>query len=149
MALVWSFLVYTLILYVVSYILVEYGQKYLYDEVPPYVALKVGIGAVILAAVLTWTKSSFDTMFTADLLKTVVLALVWAGVFILVYRFQPVHGALFALALVMLVPGLATMVVQGATNTRPDATRAASAPKKPFRSGSGVNLGPAAKGNVK
>ena len=135
MGFVWPFLVYALILYVVSYILVEYGQKYLYDEPPSYMAVRVGVGALLMAAVLTWTRSSFDTMFTAEVPKTALLALIWAGVFILVFRFQPIHGAVFALATVMLIPGLATMVVQGVTKTNPDASRQILAPKKAYRSG--------------
>ena len=144
MAYVWSFLIYSLILFVVSYILVEYGQKYLYDEVPPYVALKVGLGALIMAAILTWTKSSFETMFTFDLYKTVLLAMVWVGVFVLVYRFQPIHGAALALVAALLIPGLATIAVQGVTTKRPTSAAQLGPPKKAYRKPLGTTPSPIA-----
>ncbi len=52
-AYVWPFLIYFVILFVVCYIVVEYGQNYFYDEVTPAAAAKVALGALILAAILT------------------------------------------------------------------------------------------------
>ena len=133
MGVVLPFLVYAMIMFVVSYIFVEYGHKYLYDEVPPRVALKVALGALVMAAVLTWTRTSFETMFTADIHWTALLMLVWAGVFILIFQFQPLHGASLALVAALLVPGLATIAVQGVTTSRPDSSRQRAAPNKPYR----------------
>ena len=130
---IWQFLLYTFICFVVSYILVEYGQKYLYDEVTPYVGLKVLGGAVLMGGLLTWTKSSFDTMFTAEVPYTALLALAWAAVFILCFRFQPVHGAVFALAAVLLLPGLATIAVESVTTSRPNPATVTQGRTKPVR----------------
>lgn len=140
---IWAFLIYLLTTFVVSYILVEYGQKYLYDEVPPLVGLKVAGGAAIMAATLTWLRPTFDTMFTQTFPHTALMALVWVGVFILIYRFQPWHGAAFALAAVLLLPGLATMAVQGMTGPKVDPRTQFTTPAKPLRKGSAVNLEPA------
>lgn len=149
MGFVWPFLIYTLILYVVSYILVDYGQKYLYDETPPYVALKIGLGALLMAGILTWTKSSFETMFIDDIWKTALLAIVWVGVFILIFRFQPLHGAAFAMVAVLVVPGLATMVVQGALKSRTAASRPTYAPVKAYRKPMATVPAPSAKEGTK
>jgi hypothetical protein len=138
MAVIWAFVLYALISFVVSYILVEYGQKYLYDEVTPYAALKVGAGALILAGLLTWTRSSFDTMFTAYFPQTLLLALVSVVTFVLIYRFQPLHGLGFGIVLILLMPGLATIVVQSVTTPRPDPRTQSTTPAKALRRGSGV-----------
>jgi len=137
MSFLWPFLIYAVVSFVVSYILVEYGQKYLYDEVTPFPALKVAAGALIMAGMMTWTRSSFDTMFTADLPRTALMALVWATIFVLIYRFQPLHGAAFALATVLLLPGLSSMAVQGMLARRPDPRTQFITPSKPLRKGSG------------
>ncbi len=141
---IWQFLLYTFISFVVSFILVEYGQKYLYDEVTPYVALKVLGGAVIMGALLTWTKSSFDTMFTVDVPYTALMALVWAGIFILIYRFQPLHGAAFALVAILLLPGLATIAVQSVTAPRVNPATVTQGKAKPPRKSLGGTQAPAA-----
>ncbi len=139
---IWAFLIYALTSYVASYVLVEYGQKYLYDEVTPLVALKIGAGAIIMAGSLTWLRPSFDTMFTQYLPQTMLMAIVWVGVFIFLYRFQPWHGAAFAIAAALLLPGLATMAVQGMTTPRPDPRTQFTTPAKTLRKGSAVNLAP-------
>jgi hypothetical protein len=105
----------------------------LYDEVTPYVGLKVLAGAAVMGGLLTWTKSSFDTMFTADLPYTALTAIIWAGVFILVYRFQPVHGAMFALAAVLLLPGLATIAVESVMRPPPNPATVTRGREKPPR----------------
>ena len=108
---VWPFLIYFLILFVVCYIVVEYGQNYFYDEVTPAVAAKVALGAFILALILTKTRSNFATMFTADIASTVVLAIAWSGVFILIFRFHPWHGFGLAMATLLIFAGMSTLVV--------------------------------------
>jgi hypothetical protein len=119
LTLILSFLIYAVILFVVSYIVVEYGQNYLYSEITQGAPLKVGVGAVILAAMLTWLKPGFATMFTSDIRWTVLLAIVWSGVFILVYRFQPWHGFGLAIATLLIFAGLSTLVVDSLTAARP------------------------------
>ena len=142
MAYVWPFLIYLLVTYVISYVIVEFGQRFYYDEVTPYVALKVLGGAVIMAVFLTWTRSSFETMFTADVARTALTAIAWAGVFILIYRFQPLHGALIALGAVLLVPGIATIAVDSLTKTQPDPRTQFTTPSKALRKGTAVNVAP-------
>ena len=137
-----SFLIFWVLLFVACYILMEYGQFYLYDEKAPRTALKSLIASAILAAVLTWTRSSFDTMFTSKLGQTVLQAIIWFGVFVLVLQFHPWHALAMGLASMILVTGLATMAVESLTVTshraRPDAIRHSS---KPFRSTMSANPG--------
>lgn len=137
---IWAFLLYTFIAFVVSYIIVEYGQKYLYDEVTKYVGLKVLAGALVMGGLLTWTRSSFDTMFTADLLRTALMAIAWVGVFILIYRFQPGHGAMFALAAVLLLPGLATIAIQSVTKPAVNPATVSRTIQKPIRKSLGGSV---------
>jgi hypothetical protein len=108
---VWPFLIYFLILFTVCYIVVEYGQNYFYDEVTPAATAKVALGAFILAAILTKTRSNFATMFTSEIASTVFLAIAWSGVFILAYRFQPWHGFGLAMATLLIFAGMSTLVV--------------------------------------
>jgi hypothetical protein len=143
MSFVVPFLIYAVIMYVIMYVLVEYGQKYLQDEVTPHAPIKVGIGAMIAAGMLTWTHSSFDTMFTADIGKTVLLGIVLMGIFILLYQFQPLHGAGFGLVFLLLFPGIATMAVDGLPKSSPPQSpvQSSTANKGPIRKG--LNSGPA------
>ena len=116
LALLLPFLFYWLILFVVCYAVVEFGQTYLYDETTPSAALKVAVGSAILAIVMTWTRTEFLTMFTGDLGKTVVLGVVSFVVFTLAFRFQPWHALPIGLLSVLLISGTATMGVQSFTN---------------------------------
>ena len=145
-ALIFPFLIYYLLLFVACYILVEYGQNYFYDEVTPGAGLKVAGGTLILAALLTWTRSNYATMFTDDFMWTALQAIVWFGVFVLVFRFQPWHGGGLALAAMLLLAGTATIAVDSMLRPRP-AERAIDRPvNKPVRRpayGSGVPVNPA------
>ena len=114
-----SFAVYYLVLFVVSFLVVSQGQDALYDEPTPNFEWKVAFGAGILAAVLTYTHSSFATMFTDDFGATVIQAIVWFAVFALVYRFHPWHAAGIGLATMLIVTGLATMAVDSMLSPRP------------------------------
>jgi hypothetical protein len=116
---VWPFLIYAVILFAVCYIVVEYGQNYFYDEVTPAPFAKVALGTLILAGILTYTRSSFDSMFTSDITKTVFLAIAWSGVFILVFRFQPWHGFGLAMATLLIFAGMSTLVVDSMLSPRP------------------------------
>ncbi len=51
-------------------------------------------------------------MFTNNIMWTLLQAIVWPGVFILVFRFHPWHGLGLGLATMVLVSGLATMGVE-------------------------------------
>ena len=122
MALLISFAIYYLILVVVCFLVVGQGQDALYDEAPPGIGLKVALGSLILAAVLTYTKSTFATMFTDEIGKTVIQAILWFGVFALVFRFHPWHALGIGLGTMLIVTGLATMAVESLT-TRATAGR--------------------------
>jgi hypothetical protein len=134
MATIWAFLIYWMVAFVGSYIVVEVGQDQLYDEVTPHVGLKVTGGSLILALLLTWLKPSYLTMFTTNIAWTVLLAIAWFGVFTLIFQFQPWHGFGLGIASMLLVSGLATMGVESILSpTPPSATRSASQVNKPVR----------------
>ena len=117
-AILWPFLIYWVAMFVACYTVLEVGQYQLYDEVTPRSGLKVTGGSFVLAALLTWLRPSFDTMFTSDIPWTVLQAIVWSGVFILIFQFQPLHGAVLGTLTMLVVSGLATMGVQSLTTPR-------------------------------
>jgi hypothetical protein len=133
LALVVPFLFYWLILFVACFAVVEFGQGYLYDETTPSAALKVAGGSAILAAMLTWTRTEFQTMFTGDLGQTVILAVVSFAVFTLAFRFQPWHALPIGVLTVLLVSGTATMGVQSFTNRNRPLESAVRPQAKPLR----------------
>lgn len=117
--LIWTFLISYLVLFVVCYVVVEFGQNFFYDEVTPNSGLKVTLGALILAAMLTWTRSNFATMFTGEFAYTVLQAILWVGVFILVFRFHPWHALGLALATMVLFTGITTIAVDSMLAPKP------------------------------
>lgn len=128
-----SFVVYFLILFVVSYIVVEYGQNYFYDEVTAGAPAKVAIGALLLALMMTWTKSNLATMFTEQIQWTVLLAILWTGVFILIYQFQPWHGFGLAMATLLIFAGMSTIVVDSLFSPKPAGRMDITIENKPIR----------------
>ncbi len=135
MAMIWALLIYWMVAFVGCYVVVEVGQDQLYDEVTPHVGLKVTGGSLILALLLTWLKPSYLTMFTTNFAWTVLQAIVWFGVFTLIFQFHPWHGLGLGIAAMLLVSGLATMGVESIlTPTPASVTRsAASRVSKPVR----------------
>lgn len=117
-ALIVPFLVYWLVLFAVVYVVTEYSQKYLYDETTPMHGLKVAGGSLLLAMMLTWTRTSYDTMLTSDITFTVLQAIVWFGVFVLILRFHPPHALMIGVLMMILVCGAATMAVRSMTTPR-------------------------------
>jgi hypothetical protein len=111
------FLIYWLIVFVGCYVVVEYSQNYLYDEPTPGFGLKLAVGTAILAGLLVWTRTSFDTMFTSELPKTVLTGIVWFAIFTLVFRFQPQHAVAIGLATMLLLTGVATLGVDSLTRS--------------------------------
>src|SRR4051812_21864717 len=111
-AIIWPFLIYWLVMFVLSYVAVEIGQDQLYDEPTPMAGLKVAVGSFVLAAMLTYFRPTFDSMFTTSIAWTVLQAIVWCGVFILIYQFHPWHGLAIALPLMLITSGFATMGVE-------------------------------------
>lgn len=137
------FLVYYLILFVACYIIVEYGQYFLYDEATPAFGLKVALGTVILAGLLTYTRTNFLTMFTDDILWTVLQAIVWFGVFVLIFRFHPWHGGGIGLAAMLILTTLATIAVDSMFAPKTAQRIDPSVSTKPVRRPIGPTVAPA------
>ena len=112
LSLLLTFAIYYVVLFVVCFFVVSQGQDALYDEATPGFEWKVAVGSLLLALLLTWTRSSFATMFTDEIGKTVLQAIVWFGVFVLIFRFHPWHGAGIGLATMLIVTGLASLAVE-------------------------------------
>jgi hypothetical protein len=142
MATIWAFLIYWMVAFVGCYIVVEVGQDQLYDEVTPHVGLKVTGGSLILAILMTWLKPSYLSMFTTSFAWTVLQAIVWFGVFTLIFQFHPWHGLGLGIATMLLISGLATMGVESILTPTPAAVNrsVASQVSKPVRE----SLSPAA-----
>ena len=113
-------------MFVLSYIAVEVGQDQLYDEVTPMAGLKVAGGSLLLAVMLTYFHPTFDSMFTNNIASTVFQALVWIGVFILIYQFHPWHGLAIALPIMLICSGFATMGVDSVLKPTPTLRRAST-----------------------
>lgn len=118
-AIVWPLLIYWLVFFVACYAACEVGQDFFYDEVNANVGLRSFVGSFILAAVATWVRPSYDTIFTANVAWTMLQALVWVGVFIFILEFHPWHGLGLSLVIMVLVSGLATMGVDSLTKSTP------------------------------
>lgn len=139
LAYVWPFLIYWLILFVACSVVTEYGQTYLYDETTPRVGLKLLLGTMILAALMTRTRTSYDTMLTSELGWTVIQAIVWFGVFTLILHFQPWHGGIIGILTMLLVAGIATLGVDSLTGSnRQGALPTNVRPSRPLRRPVGV-----------
>jgi len=115
-----AFLVYWVVFFVACFTVNELFQDWLYDEVPKHSGLRVAAGSLAFAALATWLRPTFETMFTSDIAWTALQAVVWFGVFTLVFQFHPWHALGLALVTLMLVPGLASLGVDSLT--RPSRT---------------------------
>jgi hypothetical protein len=127
------FLVTWLVYFVAIYALVEFGQNYLYDETTPGAGLKVAIASFVLALVQAWARTSFDTMFTSELPKTMLQGIVWFVVFTLVLRFHPPHAFGIGLVAMLLLAGASTLVSNSMLQVGPGAVPSRSEPRKPVR----------------
>ncbi len=119
-SILWPLLIYWLVYYVACYSACEVGQDQFYDEVTPHVGLKVALASFILAALATWLQPSYFSMFTNNFAWTVLQAIVWFGVFVLILQFHPWHALAISLVCMVLVSGLATMGVESLTKTGPN-----------------------------
>mgnify|MGYP005863428583 CR=1 FL=1 len=107
----WTFLIYWLLLFVAAYIVTEVGQNYFYDEVTPYVALKVGGAALALAALLTWWDPSSVNLLTTDIAFTAMLAIAGFVLFCVVMRFHASHALMLGPVTVVVVAFTAVMAM--------------------------------------
>jgi hypothetical protein len=124
MATLEAFLIYWLVVFVGTYVVTEIGQDQLYDEVTPRVGLKVGGGSLLIALMLAafyhrGAAASFDSMFTTNILWTVLQAIVWFGVFTLILQFHPWHALGLGIVTMLFVQGLATMGVSSMLSPAP------------------------------
>ena len=127
-AIVWPMLIYWLVFFVACYAASEVGQDFFYDEVNPNVGFRSFAGSFLLAALATWVRPSFDTLFTANVAWTLLQAIVWVLVFIFVLEFHPWHALGLGLVIMVLVSGLATMGVESLTRSGPTLAPAQSRP---------------------
>jgi hypothetical protein len=138
-AILWPLFIYWLVMFVTCYTVVEVAQDQLYDEVTPRVGLKVLIGSLILAGLLTWLHPSFDTMFTNNIVWTVLQGIVWFAVFTLIFQFHPPHAAALGILTMLVVPGAATLGVDSIMKPTPRVASTNSlVPPKPVRQGIGA-----------
>ncbi|MEW4568120.1 hypothetical protein AB1L88_09655 [Tautonia sp. JC769] len=107
----WMFLIYWLLLFVASFIVTEYGQRYFYDEVTPLAGLKVGASSLAMAAFLTWWDPSSVDMVTTDVAYTAMLAIAGFVLFCLVLQFHASHALLLGPVAVVLVAFTAAMAM--------------------------------------
>lgn len=130
------FAVYWLLLFVACYLIVEFAQNYLYDQTTPRVGLKILGGSLLLALLLSFTQSSFDTMFTSEIQYTALQALVWFLVFMFIFQFHPLHAAAIGLVAMVIISANATLAIdslRASQRPRPELR----APSKPVRRPSG------------
>jgi hypothetical protein len=136
---IWPLLIYWLVLFVACFVVVEVGHDQLYDEPTPHAGLKVTGGSLLLAILLTALNyynhpASYLTMFTSDIMWTLLQTIVWVGVFILIFQFHPWHGLGIGLATMFMVTGLATMGVESLTKKSTSAAvTKAKVPSQPVR----------------
>jgi hypothetical protein len=140
MTLLWTLLIYWLVVFVGCFVVVEIGQDQLYDQVTPRSGLKVASGSLVIALLLTWlsyrgTPASFESMFTSNIAWTVLQGIVWFGVFTLILQFHPWHALGLGLATMLMISGLATMGVDSILNRPAPGSVAARAfaPSEPVR----------------
>ena len=142
-AIVWPLLIYWLAMFVSSYLIIEVAQDQLYDEVTPWVALKVTVGSLIMAITLTWLHPSFETMFTTNIAYTVLQGIVWFAIFTLIFQFHPWHGAALGIITMLVIPAAATMGVDSIMKEKPRAIATQSrVPAKPVRGSIGSTTPP-------
>lgn len=122
-----------LVLFVALYVVAEYGHYYLYDQGPPLLAVRVAVGALVLGLLLLWTRSSFDTMFTSEIGKTVLQGIAWFLVFMFILRFHPWHALGLSVATMLLVAGLAGLVVDSFNRSQGRNPIPVRQPSKPYR----------------
>lgn len=117
MTLIWAFLIYWLLLFAACYLVTEYGQGFLYDEVTPFLWPKVTAASLGLAIVLTFARTSLETMFSDGIGWTIGQAILWFVVFMFVLRFHAKHAAVLGVITFLLVAGMGTMAVDSLKET--------------------------------
>jgi hypothetical protein len=132
-SILWPLAIYWTVLFFCCYTILEFAQNYLYDEVTPGAPWKVAVGTFLLAAALMYTRTRLDTMFTSQIRSTIVQAILWFGVFTLVFRFQPVHGGVIGILAMCILSVLATMAVDSMSTATQASVRQPRSTSKPPR----------------
>lgn len=140
-ALILPFLMYWLILFIALYMVAEYGQYHIFESALPYNGPKALLGGFILALILLWTRTSFDTMLTSGIGMTVLQGIAWFLVFTFVLRFPPKYGAVLGVLTMLVVPGLATMAVDSLSRPVLKDGPSLSRPSQPLRTSIGPGSG--------
>jgi hypothetical protein len=114
---IWPLLIYWLVMFVVCFVVVEVGHDQLYDEITPHAGLKVAAGSLLIAIMLTTLRAkgvpaSYESMYTTNIIWTVLQAIIWFGVFTLIFQFHPWHALGLGIITMLMVCGLATMGVE-------------------------------------
>lgn len=110
-SILWPLAIYWLILFVCCYTILEFAQNYLYDEVTAAAPWKLAVGTLVLAGAAMYSRTRLDTMFTSQIGLTILQAILWFGVFTLIFRFQPLHGGVIGILAMCILTVLATMAV--------------------------------------
>ncbi len=127
-AIIWPLLIYWLAFFVACFAIIEIAQDQLYDEVTPWVGLKVAGGSLLLAILQTWRPLAFDTMFTSNFSWIILHGIVWFVVFTLIFQFHPQHAAALGILAMLLIPGAAAI---GVESIMKPASKSATAPYQP------------------
>ena len=140
MATLWAFLIYWLVVFVGCYVVIgdRSGPALRRGHAPRRAQ---GGGRVAPPRARCWRRSitdgppaSFDSMFTTNIIWTVFQAIVWFGVFTLIFQFHPWHALGLGIATMLLVQGLATMGVNSMLTPTPGRrSTPAAAVNKPVR----------------
>jgi hypothetical protein len=137
--------IYWVIFFVVCYVVTEYGQNYLYDETTPALGLKLAGGTLLLAILSTILRPSYETMFTEQIPWTILHAICWFLVFMLIFRFHPKHALALGLGTMLIAAGMASLGVDSLTGNVPEAARREIRKNtKPIRKPSGSGAPPPA-----
>ncbi len=108
----WTLLIYGLLFFVATYIVVEVAQKYFYDEVVKYSGLRIGAISLLLAGALTWWNPSSLDLVTVELGRTALIAVAAFVLYVVGLQFHPQHALLTGPATIVLVSLAAAMACE-------------------------------------
>ncbi len=154
----WSFLIYWLVMFVTCYVVVDFGQRYYYEEPTKHAALRVAAGSLIFAALLTRRgvvvgrlageiPAWYDGVLASPVLLAAVLTLLAFAVFTLLFEYHPRHAIMIGPATVLIMAVLAGLAVDSLRNAQSGVPRETRAAPKVPRKRAGT-LGPPPKAEV-
>lgn len=132
-----SLALYWVFFFVVTFVVTDSGQDYLYNDKVKYLGWRVLLAALLFALPAAWANMSLSEMFTSKLAWTVGLAVYWFVIFLFLLEFQLPHAAAVGIATMLLTHGFAGMAVQGLLKTqdqrRIERGQRYSGPRNPVR----------------